>query len=325
MKFRTEYISHPHPNGITYNSSLFFIGSCFATNISRALTADKFKVFSNPHGIVYNPLSIAKQLTDVATNRRITPTDVMEFNGQWLSLEHHGDFTHSNKEQAIGHMDKAITDGFNFIQTADKLFITLGTAWYYTYNPTEQLVANCHKIPAHFFTKKLAEVNQMVDALTHALHAVRKLNPQLDIIFSISPVRHLSNGFFENNLSKARLFEVVHQLQQRMENVYYFAAYEMVMDDLRDYRFFNRDLVHPSEEAIAYVLAHFEHTYFHSTTQQQRQHVQKLVKASTHRPFNWHSEAHQKFITSTQHKMEQLGHQLGVDFSAEITQLQKEA
>lgn len=321
MKFRTDYIPMPSADGITYASPLFFIGSCFATNVSNALRSDKFKVFSNPYGIVYNPLSIALQLHQVATKHVVTKDDLMPFNGQYVSLQHHGDFSNSSLEEALCAMNAGIQNGHTFLKSAQKLFITLGTSWVYEWNESGATVANCHKIPAKQFTKKLAEVTEMTQALTNAIHAVRELNPKLEIVFSISPVRHLSNGFFENNLSKARLFEVVHQLKQAHKNVCYFGAYEMVLDDLRDYRFYNSDLVHPSGEAIAYVMEQFATAYFNKNTQQQRQQVQKLVKASTHRPFDWHSDAHQKFITSTAAKMKALGKELKIDFSKEIGRL----
>lgn len=324
MKFRTEYISQPAGKPITYATPVFFIGSCFATNVYNALRADKFKGFSNPHGIVYNPVSIANQLHQVASSHVVATTDLMLFNGRYVSLQHHGDFSHSSKEETLGAMNAAIQSGHTFLQSAQKLFITLGTSWVFDWNETGATVANCHKIPAKEFTKRLAEVSEMAEALTSAISAARELNPKLEIVISISPVRHLSNGFFENNVSKARLFEVVHQLRQNIANLHYFAAYEMVLDDLRDYRFYNSDLVHPSIEAVEYVMEQFAKTYFTEATQQQRQQVQKLVKANTHRPFDWHSEAHQNFIANTTKKMKALGNELGIDFEEEINTLSQE-
>ncbi len=317
MKFRTEIIPNSQNQGISYSDHTIFMGSCFSENIHNKMESVKLNVSGNPYGIVYNPISLARQLKEITEIKTYSPDDLQFKNERWFSYQHHSDYSYADPQECCSAMNTSIQQAFKQFQMASHLFITLGTAWAYSIKETGEWVSNCHKVPARNFDKSILEVTSMVDALSKAIKAIQKINPRIQIVCSVSPVRHLSDGAFENQLSKGRLFEVIHQLRSTNNHITYFNAYELIMDDLRDYRFFANDLVHPSMQAISYVWEKFGSVFFSTQTLKSIQKVEKLIQASNHRPFHPKSEAHQKFIEKSILEMEKLERELTISFQTE--------
>ncbi|UTW65097.1 GSCFA domain-containing protein [bacterium SCSIO 12643] len=321
MKFRTEIFPKESAHLIDYKDAILFIGSCFSVNIHNKLHQLKFNTVSNPFGIVYNPISLSIQLNRILDSLLYTESDLYFFNEKWLSFDHHGEFSSSDSEECLNQINARLEQGVKQLKTAKFLFITLGTAWIYTRDANGKTVSNCHKIPAKEFTKKLAGTSDMVQELSNVIERIKAVNSEVQVILSISPVRHLSDGHFENQLSKGRLFDTVYQLKNQFENVHYFQAYELMMDDLRDYRFYNTDLIHPSNEAIEYIWEKFKFNFINASSLNTISQVEKIISASNHRPFNSKSEAHQKFIANTIQQIEKLAPGVYGNFQKEIDQL----
>ena len=321
MKFRTEIPLNELASKLNYQDEVLFLGSCFSVHIHDKMNGMKFNSVSNPFGIVYNPLSLSSQLLRVVSNKTYTEQDLHFYNERWFSFNHHSDFSFSTKLECLSSINNSLDKAHQQLKSANFLFITLGSSWVYFKNEDNEIVSNCHKIPAKKFTKFLAEPSDMVEQLSHSISELKKLNPKISIVFSVSPVRHLADGHFENQVSKGRLFDVIHRLSENDEAISYFPSYELLMDDLRDYRFYKSDLVHPSTEAIQYIWERFVTTYFSSPTVDTMSKVEKLIQAASHRPFNPKSEAHQKFIVKTISSMENLEKEVFGGFEEEKTKL----
>lgn len=321
MKFRTELDSEPQERKISFSDSVVFMGSCFSENIYKKMDSLKLKVLGNPFGIVYNPISICQQVQEILALKIYEESDLELANERWFSFQHHSDFSDSSKQECLKNINNSLQKAYSSILNASHLFITLGTAHAYWHKANQNWVSNCHKIPSKTFDKKLLETDFMVPQLSETIEAIKKVNSDIQIVFTISPVRHLSDGAFGNQVSKGRLFDVVHQLKEKYDFVSYFNAYELVLDDLRDYRYYADDLVHPSAQAITYVWEKFATTFFHTQTVQQQKQIEKLIQAATHRPFNPQSEAHQKFINKAISNMGSLEKELNISFSNEIEKL----
>lgn len=314
--FRTTVPVSPSADEISYSTPLLFLGSCFSEHISKRLSQYKFSVITNPFGIVYNPLSISSQLHQIISNHTYSEKDLTSTAHGWVSLNHHGNFSGNHPPELIQGINKKIAQAHAHLKNTQFLFLTFGTSWVYEWAESGKVVSNCHKIPSKKFTYRLASVDEMVSSLRPILEKLKADFPHLNVVASVSPVRHLKNGFFENNLSKGRLFDVIHQLKNE-QLLKYFGAYEMVLDDLRDYRFYNEDMLHPSEQAIAYVFTQFRKTFFNAQTTTHFERVTKLIQALHHRPLQPQSSAHQKFIAKTLTQIEEIEAELGISFQSE--------
>ncbi|MES2779078.1 MAG: GSCFA domain-containing protein [Bacteroidota bacterium] len=286
----------PSSTLISYTDKQVLIGSCFSDNIGAKLQEAKFQTLFNPTGIVFDPISLARHLSDYAINKQYGEEDVFQQNELWHSWQHHSDFSTTSQEQTINGINAAIRATHHYLQSTGFLFITLGTAFSYQLRENYLSVANCHKAPKEWFDKKLLSVSDITEALREGMNAVRKLNPSIKIVLTVSPVKHLRDGIIENNRSKARLIEAVHQLSETESNCSYFPAYELVTDVLRDYRFYAKDMAHPSEQAIQFVFEHFCGTFLAKETQQLMQEVLQIVAAKNHRPLHPDTQAHQQFL-----------------------------
>lgn len=318
MQFRTEIKAKPYKHQLSYNDAVLFIGSCFSVNIHKKLQQLKFNTISNPFGIVYNPISLTKQLNRILTNLPYAKSELHYYNEQWLSLDHHSDFSSTNQDECLAQINNEIAGALDQIKSAKFIFITLGSSWVYRWNENNNVVSNCHKIPSKEFTKQLADVDFMINQMTSTMNAIKKVNPQVQFVFSVSPVRHLGDGHFENQVSKGRLFDLIYQIQNQFENAHYFSAYELLLDDLRDYRFYKDDLIHPSENAITYIWEYFSKAFFSDQTASTISKVEKVISAVNHRPFNPKSEAHQKFISKTLSQIKTLQDLVSGDFNSEV-------
>lgn len=291
MNFHLQFPIAPFPQKINYSHSFMFLGSCFAENIGDLMNEHKFKTILNPHGVLYNPLSIAVALRRYMKIDFLTEDELFFANDCWNSWEHHSRFSNPDKQICLTNINKCISEAHTFLKNADWIFITFGSA--YVYKKNERLVGNCHKQTQKEFSKTMISISEMQDEYKLLLKELLAFNPKLKIVFTISPVRYIRDGVLENNLSKSRLIETVHQLTSK--NVIYFPAYELVIDDLRDYRFYKEDLVHPNEQAIKYVFEKFVSSNFEEKSIQLFNSIKEIITAKNHKPFHSNTDSHKKF------------------------------
>lgn len=284
MKFRTE-IPVPHfPFAISYDDRVLFLGSCFSEHISNFFIERKFETMANPFGIQFNPLSIAFSLDLMTEKQQLSERFFQFFDEKWISFAHHGKFSNPDKNLFEDSISSSVKNSCDFIRKTDVLFITLGTAYYYFHKKRELIVANCHKIPGTEFEKRRASVEQCTAAF-HSFFEWRKSNrPELKVVFTVSPVRHLGDGFHQNQLSKSILHLFIEEMQNKYENVFYFPSYEIFMDDLRDYRYYDADLCHPSAQGLAYVKELVADAFFSEETKKRVLEIEKELRRNAHRP-----------------------------------------
>lgn len=323
MQFRTEIMLPASAYPVTHTQKVVLLGSCFAQNIGQLLQEYKFNVAVNPCGILYNPLSVAQTLQLLAENARFTQNDLFFYREQWLSFAHHGSFSHTDANQCLLKINHALANGTTTLQQAQYLIITLGTAYVYHLKSNGQPVANCHKLPDALFTRSRLGVPDVVAALKPVLSRLLQTNTQLRVILTVSPVRHWKDGATNNQLSKAMLIVAAHELVQLFNNrIDYFPAYELVMDDLRDYRFYQPDMLHPTPAAIEYVWQKFSDVYFSAQTHALMHRIKKITDACKHIPFNPHTQAGRNFAQQQLLAIEQLQQQhTCLNFTEEINSL----
>ncbi len=280
---------------ITYADRILLTGSCFTEHIHDRLAQHKFSVLGNPHGILFNPLSVASGLDSYIAGKQYTENDLFYLNELWNSWDHHTRFSHPDKQQALTLINSAQQAAANFIQQAGFVIITLGSAFQYYLKENNRPVANNHRGPAQWFEKRLLETTYITDTLSHTLENLIHHNPGVQVLFTISPVRHIRDGVVDNNRSKARLLESVHTLCARYMQAHYFPAYELVIDVLRDYRFYDIDMVHPNYAATSFVWEQFADLCLTQETRVVMKEVLDITTARNHRPRFPATEAHRKF------------------------------
>lgn len=303
MEFRTQVPVIPQEPKIGYSSKVLLLGSCFVENIGNKLEYFKFPNLLNPFGILFHPAAIHNFLKRVKEQHIFTEADIFYHNETWKCYEAHSDLNSVGKEEILSKLNAAVQETREFLKTATHVVITPGTAWGYKLNETGQLVANCHKVPQANFSKEITEVK---NALFDTSEIVRSLKPSAQIIFTVSPVRHLKDGFVENQLSKAKLITAIQERVASEENCSYFPSYEIMMDELRDYRFYAEDMLHPNTVAVDYIWEKFRQTWIASAASEVMKQVDTIQKGLLHRPFNETSEAHKKFQRNLQQKIEKL-------------------
>jgi hypothetical protein len=303
---------------ISYDSKILALGSCFTENIGHSLSAAKFDVFVNPNGIVYNPVSIAKCLHRILDGRPYSENELLQHNDRWHSLEHHSRFSMPTKAQTLEKINGQLEQANRHIASYSHLMLTFGTAYAYRYKAANSVVANCHKLPATDFEKIRLKVAEMVEALRVSINQLKARNPAIQIILAISPVRHLRDGLHQNNLSKSGLLLAANQLYTEMPDVWYFPSFEIVVDELRGYRFYAEDMAHPSNQAVQYIWKRFQETAMSAETTSIMKKVKHIVQAAQHRPFHPESAQHQAFLLKQLKKIEQMemAHQ-GMDWTTE--------
>lgn len=282
MKFRTEIPTPEYPFHISYQDQLMLLGSCFSDHIGNFFQEMGFDTLSNPFGTLFNPVSIATALKMCMDPELFNEQYIDFFNEKWISYAHHGKFSHPDKETFLQNIRQNLDRAHAFLTSANYLFFTFGTAYCYCLIERDLIVANCHKIPANRFEKKLFTVEQITDIYRELLPQILQFNPKLKVIFTVSPVRHLADGFHENQISKSILHLSINQLIDNT-NTFYFPSYEMVQDDLRDYRFYAADLCHPSDAAVTYIREKLTDAFFTPETQERMKEVVKGNKAQGHR------------------------------------------
>ena len=303
MEFRTIVPIHEATKRITYHSQILSIGSCFAVNMAQKFSYYKIPVTVNPFGILFHPLAIENVLSRAIEHAPYEAEDFFLHNELWHSFDFHSDMSKPSLEEAVHLANIQQTALYNALQKADFCFITLGTAWVYIYNSTDKIVANCHKVPQQHFSKRLLSVEEIGESLTHIIALLKKVNKDLQCVFTISPVRHLKDGFLENQVSKAHLLVALYSVLSSGVCTY-FPAYELLLDELRDYRFYANDMVHPSEMAIDYIWERLVETYIDKATQTDMKQVDAIQKGLQHRPFNPKTESYQQFQIQLRQKIE---------------------
>lgn len=307
MEFITPFHIPNQTISIDYESSIFSIGSCFAENIGEILNQSKFNCLINPFGILFHPLAIERILIQIINQIKLSENEIIYFNEQFLSLNCHSSLNKKSKEEFLGNYNQKIIESNFFLKNATHIMITYGTSWVYEYLKTNEIIANCHKIPASEFKKKILEIEAIKKSILNTIQILKEFNPNLQFIFTISPVRHLKDGFMENTLSKAHLISALYEtVNSNSKNCEVFPAYEIMLDELRDYRFYKNDYIHPNDLAIQHIWVKFCNLYFSEKTKDTLKIVQQINKDLKHKPFDISSKSYQKFIVQLQEKISNL-------------------
>jgi len=304
---------------IRYQQGILLSGSCFTEHIGNHLIDVKFNALQNPNGILFDPLSVASSLISYIEPERYEPKDLFYHNELWQSWRHHGIFSDIDQQVILNNINQSQQAAHLFLKNANWLIITLGSSFTYILKDQNRAVANCHRAPANWFSKKLLPIDEMLAVLDEMLHRLFDFNPGLQVVFTISPVRHIRDGVIENNRSKARLIEVAHQLVNKFNRTYYFPAYELVMDVLRDYRFYDKDLVHPNYMATNYVVENFMEYYVHPEARTLSEEIRKLQISRKHRALHPNTDAHRRFLREQLEKTIELSEKYSfLNFETEI-------
>jgi hypothetical protein len=305
-QFRTIVSAPQLKAPIPYDSRLLFMGSCFAQNIGERFQAHRMQALVNPFGVIYNPVSVAQSLQLLLDNKRFDTQDLHFHNQLWHSFSHHGSFSSPSPEDCLETINTTLDTGRQFLAHTHFLFITFGTAWVYEHIDLQQVVSNCHKYPAAEFNRYRLEVDEIIELYKDLIIQLRVFNPQLKIIFTVSPVRHWKDGANGNQLSKATLLLAIDKLVEWFEDVSYFPAYELVLDDLRDYRFYEADMLHPNNQAVDYIWQQLLTSCLNDVGRNYLRQVEKIIKARQHRPFNPNTDNYQLFLQKTLEQLENL-------------------
>lgn len=292
---------------IHYGSKLLLLGSCFAENMGDKFHYFQFDRVQNPLGIMFHPIALAQLLQRVSEDKPFSDADLFEHQGLWSCFEAHSSLSSPDKQLVLQRLNAGLHQTRKQLQSASHVFLTLGTAWAYQYLKTQTLVANCHKVPQREFKKQLLSIPTIQEALQQCVVDIKTINPNVQVVFTISPVRHIKDGVVENQRSKAHLIAAVHTLVEDGLATY-FPAYELLMDELRDYRFYCEDLVHPNGLAIDYIWERFASAWVSQDAQQTMKEVDAIRKGLAHRPFNPESEQHLRFRASLEQRIAQLQH-----------------
>lgn len=306
MDFRTRIPIKDGGNKIAHGSGVFLIGSCFVENIGHRLDWFKFRNLQNPTGVIFHPSPIRRFFQRLSSNENFQEGGVFEFNGGWQSLEAHSNMRASTKEACLAKLNMALNQSREFIAGATHVIISLGTAWGYIHESSSNIVANCHKIPQKKFKKELSSVDEIQKDLEVISHSLAQINENIQLIFTVSPVRHLKDGVIENQQSKAHLITALHNFLNNEDSIAYFPSYEIMMDELRDYRFYSEDMLHPNKVAIDYIWKLFSENWLAEKSLKLNPEIDRIQKALLHRPREENSTAYKKFLTKIKGKIEEI-------------------
>ena len=307
MEFRTKIPVEPQKyNPIDHRSKILLIGSCFAENIGEKLAYFKFNSQVNPLGILFHPMAIESLITNIINKKNYTQEDVFLHNELWNSFDAHSKLSNPSQEVILGALNKAINTTYHQLVEASHIVITLGTSWVYRHVESDKIVANCHKVPQKKFVKELLSVDEVSESLQAIVSLLRSVKSNSSLIFTVSPVRHLKDGFVQNNQSKSHLLAAIHQNIDLKDQIHYFPAYELMMDELRDYRFYADDMIHPNELAINYIWNRFSNVWMKPETHSIMNMIESIQKGLDHKPFHPESKQHLKFLNDLEQKQKQL-------------------
>jgi len=320
--FRTDVSVGKSGVAITPKTAIFTAGSCFADTIGQQLYRFKFQTLPNPFGVTYNPVSIHKLFLKSIGNDRPEPENFLENQGIYLNFDFHSEISALTKEELFHKISQIGSTAHTFLKTARWIMITYGTSWVYEKKGSGEIVANCHKLPQAMFTKRLLAEDEIIGSFQHLKDALKKINPSVRIILTLSPVRHIKDTLELNSVSKAVLRSACHAIISDFQDVEYFPAYEIMLDDLRDYRFYKSDMLHPNDEAEEYIWNKFAERYFDNETRKFIGEWSSVRTALGHKPFHPGSAAHQQFLRQTLKKLESFKDRINVE--EEIAMLEKQ-
>lgn len=313
MQFTTKIPVQKSSFPIDYDSKIMLLGSCFAENMGEKFNYFKFQATTNPFGIIFNAVSLEKLICRAVENKKFTENDIFFHNELWHCYEVHSELSNPDKDLFLSHLNSILESTHRHIAALTHCIITLGTSWVYSNIETHEIVANCHKVPQKQFTKELLSIEQTEKSLQNIILLIHSVNPNCHFIFTVSPVRHIKDGFIENTLSKAHLIAAIHSILNKKfstslevtnQNRNYFPSYEIMMDELRDYRFYAEDMLHPNQTAIDYIWLRFYEHYISESAAKLMEEVDAIQKGLAHRPFNPNTESHQKFLAQLNLKIE---------------------
>jgi hypothetical protein len=303
MNFTTKISIPKSTKPIDYNSKIVLLGSCFTESMGEKFEYFKFKNTVNPFGIIFNPVSIERLIERVVNQIQFSPNDIFFHNESWHCYEVHSELSHSNKNEFLKILNTIIEYTYQQITQSTHIIITYGTSWVYKLSSTNEVVANCHKIHKNQFNKEILSVKTIAKSIQNTIDLIQKLNPKVNFIFTISPVRHIKDGFVENQQSKAHLISALPSAIYHLESAIYFPSYEIMMDELRDYRFYAEDMLHPNQVAINYIWIKFFENFVNEKEFLVMQQVCDIQKSLQHKPFNPDSESHRQFLSKLQSKI----------------------
>jgi lysophospholipase L1-like esterase len=307
MKLQTKIPLQPQQhNQLDYNSNVLLLGSCFVENIGKKLDYFKFQNLQNPFGILFHQLAIETLITNAINEKEYTEEDIFFHNEQWHCCDAHSKLSASSKEELLHNLNQQIKATNQQINESTHIIITLGTAWVYRHIETDTIVANCHKVPQKKFLKELLSADEISESLESIIALIKRVNIEVSILFTVSPVRHLKDGFVENTQSKAQLISAIHQVVESRSSIYYFPSYEIMMDELRDYRFYAEDMIHPNQTAVDYIWDKFQKVWISKDSSKTMEAVEDVQKGLKHKPFNPNSIAHQQFLQNLEEKQKAL-------------------
>lgn len=307
MKLQTQIpLRKQQHNQIDYNSKLLLVGSCFSENIGNKLNYFKFQTTQNPFGILFHPKAIETFITNTINEKVFSEKDLVFQNERWHCFDAHSSVSSSDKNEILESLNSAIVSTYKKLKETSHIIITVGTAWIYRFIETDTIVANCHKIPQKKFLKELLTVDEITESLDAIIVLLKSIHKDINIIFTVSPVRHLKDGFVENMQSKAHLIAGIHATINAQKNIHYFPSYELMMDELRDYRFYAEDMIHPNTTAINYIWKKFADSWFSDEISSTLQEIDTIQKGILHRPFHKNSGKHQQFLKNLALKKEKM-------------------
>lgn len=297
MDFYTEIKTGKGAFKVSHADNILVLGSCFADNVGRRLVEDKFRCLVNPFGTLYNPLSILSAVEMLVKGKAFTKSDLFQADGLWHSWVHHGSFSSSSAEESLRRINDSMEQAQAMLKKVDVLVITYGTAFVYRLaDRLETVVANCHKQDEIMFVRRMEDVDTLSACMQRTLEVVRSVRPDVRVVFTVSPIRHVRDGLHANQLSKATLLLAVDRVVRNRKMVEYFPSYEIMMDELRDYRFYADDMVHPSDKAVDYIYERFASTYFSKQTLALMKEWQGIHSGLGHRPLHPDSDAYRQFL-----------------------------
>ncbi|MBW2962371.1 GSCFA domain-containing protein [Mesonia aestuariivivens] len=306
MQLQTQLNVPQQQPQIDYTSRVLLLGSCFAENIGEKFAYYQFQQLQNPLGILFHPFAIENFLKRVANQEKFTAKAIFQHQEIYSCFEAHSRLNALSENELLNDLNTALEETFHFLKTTSHVIITLGTSWIYKHIEQNKYVANCHKIPQKNFNKELSSVTELEKSLQKSVAYIQEINADSQFVFTISPVRHLKDGFIENQRSKSHLIAALHQVLENKKRLAYFPSYEIMMDELRDYRFYTSDLLHPNNTAIDYIWERFQASWMAEECLPTMKKVQQIRQGLSHRPFNPKSESHQKFQQKLQQQTKEI-------------------
>ncbi|WP_375239596.1 GSCFA domain-containing protein [Aurantibacter sp.] len=315
MKLQTQIPLKPvSQNTIDYNSKIVLFGSCFSEHIGGKFVYSKFNTFSNPFGILFHVKAIESLIEKSISEYKYSEKEIFELNEQFQCFDAHSKLNGLKSSDLVSNLNSKLEQTKHQLETATHVIITLGTSWVYKHKSSTKIVANCHKAPQHQFDKILLSAEEISQSLQNCITHIQSINSNVQFVFTVSPVRHIKDGFVENTISKAHLISGIHSVVNLIKNTSYFPSYEIVMDELRDYRFYNDDMLHPNKIAINYIWECFLDVWISNATQVIIKDVEVIQKGLNHKPFNENSLAHKKFLSDLELKKASLKEKHSITF-----------